>query len=113
MGRYTPLSRVGCPELAHIASCRPVPRRSARYFSSAAPPNQQPRLISWSTLPGMSKIALAAGGGGYRRSARGTVGLNAGAMIACCFMVKCSPSHGPFSNGVDDAARSSVELMMS
>ena len=25
------------------------------------PPNQQPRLISWSTLPGMSKIALATG----------------------------------------------------
>ena len=77
-------------------------------------------MISWSTLPGMSKIALAAGGGGSaaastdaRRPERRTAGLNAGATVACCFIVKCSPSHGPFSNGVDDAARSSVELMMS
>ena len=84
------------------------------------PPSQQPRLISWSTMPGMSKIALAAGGGGSaaastdaRRPERRTAGLYAGAIVACCFMVKCSPSHAPFSNGVDDAARSSVELMMS
>ena len=84
------------------------------------PPSQQPRLISSSTMAGMSKIAVASGGGGSaatstdaRRPPRRKAGLKAGAIVACCSIVKCSPSHGPFSNGVDDAARSSVELIIS